>query len=147
MSTDKRRHPAEFLDEVRAINARLEQREPQFDVATADQMRAANRDARRIMGQANEEVIDVDGRDERGLALLLALAHAADRRGVRPTPGPRAVLFIDLRTGRRGYCDVCDARAHIREEMDSQYGPYIYRARVCVRCRKFAPGRPVDDAA
>jgi hypothetical protein len=43
MSTDKRRHPAEFLDEVRAINARLEQREPQFDVATADQPLTATR--------------------------------------------------------------------------------------------------------
>ena len=110
-------------------------------------MRAANRDARGIMGQVNDEVIDVDGTDERGLALLFALAHAADRRGVRPTPGPRAVMFIDLRTGLRGYCDVCETRAHIREEMHSQYGPYIYRARVCVRCRKFAPGRPVDDDA
>ena len=144
---DTRRRPDEFLDEVRAINARRET--PQFDVATADQMQAANRDARRIMGQSHELVIDVDGTDERGLALLLALAYAADRRGVRPTRDPAnpAIRFIDLRTGRRGHCDVCDARAHIREEMTSQYGPYIYRARVCVRCRKFAPGKPVDEAA
>jgi len=28
-----------------------------------------------------------------------------------------------------------------------QYGPFIFRARVCVRCRRFAPANPVDDAA
>lgn len=144
MSTDTRRQPAEFLDEARA-RWNKNHRTSDINPATADQMKAANRDARRLMGQL-DHVIDVDT-GEREIALLLALGAAVDRRGIAPQSRPDRPRpdFIDLlASGRTGYCDVCDTRAHRLEEMHAQYGPYIYRARICVRCRRFAPAEPVD---
>lgn len=141
MTTDNRRHPGEFLDDARKIRANWdEDHESTINPGTADQMRAADRDARRLMGQL-DRVIDVDSLDARGIALLLALAAAADRRGLKSPQGPDNPRpeGVDLHNGLRGHCDVCDTAAHRLEEMHAQYGPYIFRARVCVRCRRFAP--------
>jgi hypothetical protein len=108
-------------------------------------MRAANRDARRIMGEGPERVIDVSHLGEREEALLLVLSTAADRHGLRSSQGPDNPRpeVIDLRhSGMAGHCDICDARAHRLEVMHAQFGPYIFRARTCVRCRRYAPPTP-----
>ncbi len=149
--TDSRRRPDEFLEEVRALRARHEQHEPEpLNPAIADQMLAANRDARRRMDHATELVVDVDEIGDRETALLLALGAAAERRGLRSRHGlvgPRPE-FVDLVAGGRARrCDVCETHAYRLEEIHAQYGPYIFHARVCVRCRRFAPEQPVDDAA
>src|SRR4051794_34707785 len=132
MSTDPRRHPAEFLDEVREMNARLDEYGPaEINPGTADQMRAADRDARALMGESHDHVRVVDVEvDERSQALLLALSAAATRRGLRSPYGPDNPRPepVDLtKHGRPGHCDVCDARAYRVEEIYSQYGPYIFR--------------------
>jgi hypothetical protein len=148
-STDTPRRPDEFLDLAREIRAGWDQDdEPAINPALADQMRAANRDARRLMGGALERVIDVDRIGERELALVFALTAAADRRGLYSTQDPRRPRpeVIDLHNRLRGHCDVCDTRAHRLEQMLAQYGPYIFRARVCVRCRRFAPEQPREVA-
>lgn len=149
MSTDDRRHPGEFLDEVREMRAHREQNENEspIDPAGADQIQAAGRDAHRFVREVADVVIDVDDIGEREEALMLALAAAADRRGLsspRGLDGPRPEL-VDLTNGPSGRCDVCDTSAHRLHEMLAQYGPYVIRARVCVRCRRFAPEVPVDE--
>ena len=149
MSTETRRSPDEFLDDARAIIARRDQpQDPPIDPAAVDQVRAASRDARKFMGDALEDVVDVDLR-ERDMALVLAMTAAAERRGLRSPHGlarPRPE-FVDLQNPRDGHCDVCDTRAHRLAEMLAQAGPYIFRARVCVRCRLFAPEPPLDETA
>jgi hypothetical protein len=146
--TDNRRTPTEFLHDARKARANWDDADGSpIDPATAEQMRAADRDARRIMGQSIDRVIDVEDMGEREIALLFAITAAARRRGEEPRHGldrPRPELVDLFATGRRGHCDVCDARAHRLEEMHAQYGPYIFRARICVRCRRFGPAEPVD---
>ncbi len=151
MSDDRdRRTPADFLEQSREARACWDQPdEPPADPAAADQLQAATRDARRIMGEGLDQVIDVEQMGEREIALLFALAAAADRRGLRSSHGPTSPRpeVVDLRNRLRGHCDVCDARAHRLDMMLAQYGAFIFRARVCVRCRRFAPDEPLDDAA
>ncbi len=151
MSTETRRRPDEFHDDARKIRAGWDHQtdEPDDNPAHTDQLVAASRDARRIMGEALEDVVDVASISAREIALILALAAAADRRGYRsphdPTrPGPE---IVNLQNRLRGHCDVCETRAHRLLMMLAQYGPYVYRARVCVRCRRFAPDEPLDAAA
>ena len=151
MSDDRdRRTPADFLEQAREARACWDQPdEPPADPAAADQLQAATRDARRIMGGALDDVIDVERIDERQIALLFALSAAADRRGWRSAHDPTRPRpeVVDLRNRLRGHCDVCDTRAHRLELMQAQYGAYIFRARVCVRCRRFAPDEPLDASA
>ncbi len=100
------------------------------------------------MDNATDAVIDVD-LSEREMALVLALSAAAERRGLRSAYGlarPRPEL-VDLENPLDGHCDVCDTRAHRLAEMVAQAGPYVFRARLCVRCRRFAPDEPLDAAA
>jgi hypothetical protein len=85
--TDPRRRPDEFLDEVRDMRARRDQRDDEpLNPAAADQIHAAGRDARRMMHQAPVHVVDVDV-GEREEALILALAAAAERRGLWSSQG------------------------------------------------------------
>lgn len=150
LTSDTRRHPDEFLDEAREIVAGWEQKDDApINPASADQMQAANRDARRIMGEPSDrEVVDVSSIGEREIALVLAITAATERRGLRSQHGPGNPRpeIVDLTAGgRAGHCDICDARAHRLIHMESQYGPYIFRTRACVRCRKFAPPGPEDS--
>jgi len=149
--TDRRRTPADFLADARRIRAGWDRPDDSgpTDPAAADQMQAATRDARRMMGEALDNVIDVERIGEHEIALLFALGAAADRRGlgsVHDPTRPRPEV-VDLHNRLRGHCDVCDTRAHRLELMQAQYGAYIFRARVCVRCRRFAPDEPLDASA
>jgi len=145
--TDHRRHPEDFLDEAR----RARERDADLGPALRDQQRAASRDARAYMDHAARDVVDVPGVEDDHRALMFALAASAGRRGHRPThdhfsaPQPERVDLIT--TGRRGYCEVGETRAHRLEAMVAQFGPFIFRARLCVRCRRFAPDEPLDAAA
>jgi hypothetical protein len=147
--TDPRRRPDEFLDEVRGMRAHREQYEPPpLNPAVADQTLAAHRDARRLMDQVAGVVVDVEP-GEREEALVLALGAAAARRGLlsRHRPDSPRPELVDLAAGGRArHCDVCETRAYRLERIHAQYGQYIFCARVCVRCRRWAP-EPVDDAA
>ncbi len=140
---DSRKRPDEFLEQVRDLRRRRHQDPlPPLNPALVDQMAAASRDARRIMDEGIVDVVvDVDEIGEREEALAVALAAAPDRRGLVSPYGlasPRPEL-MDLVTGEARRCDVCDAYAIRLELMQAQYGPYIFQARVCVRCRRFAP--------
>jgi len=145
---DRRRRPDEFLDEVRDMRARRDQRDHEpINPAAADQIHAASRDARSAMGQAPElRVLDVEV-GEREEAFILALGAAAERRSLHSPHGPNNPRpeVINLTDGRPGHCDVCETRAHRLDEIYTQYGPYIFRARLCVRCRRFAPPQPPDS--
>jgi hypothetical protein len=149
MTADSRKRPDEFLDEVRAIHARPEARVERHVV---DQVQAAERDARRYIRNATNDppsvYVDSGNVDEKQEALFLALCAAAERHGLRSQRDlaharPECVTLPH----RRGYCDVCDTRAHRLIEMLSQFAHLVFRARVCVRCRRFAPSEPNREAA
>ena len=87
--TDHRRTPTDFLPLAREMRAGWDDADAEpINPALADQMQAANRDARRLMGESLEHVIDVDGIGVRELALMFALTAAADRRGLHSTQDP-----------------------------------------------------------
>ena len=147
--TDPRRRPDEFLQDVRDMRTRRENPHDQpVNAAAADQMQAASRDARKIMGDAPDTlVVDIDV-GEREEALILALGAAADRRGHRSAHGlanPRPDVIDLTTTGWPGHCDVCETRAHRLHDIYTQYASLIFRARLCVRCRKFAPPNPQES--
>jgi len=139
--TDYRRRPDEFLEEVREISARQSERdESPADKARAEQVQAAGRDARQLVAKLADCVVNAPV-GEREEALTLALAAAAGRRGLRSPHGPHHPRpeGVDLTNGPAGHCDVCDTRARRLELIIVQYGPYVFRARFCVRCRRFVP--------
>ncbi|MDP9346374.1 MAG: hypothetical protein M3P44_11760 [Actinomycetota bacterium] len=174
--SDHRRAPHEFVAEAREIIERQDEgRAPVLPVAYVDQAQAAARDAAGTYDRlwnaasADEDVrVDVDGFHEDHVALILALDAAMKRRvrrscphaqntGIRPFVAdlaagvmacePCAERLPPLAPSRT--CDVCETRAYRLLEAYVQYGPAIFRGRMCLRCRRFAPesGLASEDSA